>query len=312
MSFEGSLTLHREQPGGGQPKSPYGRRKVTELGIQESYKLVPINDVRNATRLLYNMLVGALQRGGLPNIDYGSLSFPLSAVAISKLTASKDAIFIPRLNAMALFYRALSQMIKKQYIQGGYTVELGEEGAEREYSAADIDKKFSTKYEFHSVSPEQDIANMAIGQQQIALGLPRRYVYENTIKVDDVEGLLNESRDEKAEAGDVGITLYRRLKSMADKDGKFDKASGKDLEAEMITQQLEMVMRARAMGSPMGMEPARGGIGAGLQGKPLVDLFDQGGGGGQPAGEEEEMSVEESEKRGERREETVRRSRAEE
>jgi len=196
---------------------------------------------------------------------------------------------------MALFYRALSQMIKKQYIQGGYTVELGEEGAEREYSAADIDKKFSTKYEFHSVSPEQDIANMAIGQQQIALGLPRRYVYENTIKVDDVEGLLNESRDEKAEAGDVGITLYRRLKSMADKDGKFDKASGKDLEAEMITQQLEMVMRARAMGSPMGMEPARGGIGAGLQGKPLVDLFDQGGGGGQPAGEEEEMSVEESE-----------------
>ncbi len=313
MAFEGSTVINVEDPNSGEPiPSLFGLRKQTELGLNEKVSLVPITDVRNATRLFYNMLVGALQRGSLPNIDYGTLSFPLSAVAISKLTASKDAIFIPRLNAMALFYRALSQMIKKQYVQAGYKVEIGEEGFEREYSTSDIDKKFATKYEFHSVSPEQNIANYAIGQQAMAIGISRHTVYTDIVKFDNPDGEINKSRDEKAEAGDIAITLNRRGRSMADKDGIFDKALGKDIEAEMILQQLEMVLRDRARGGSMGLEPARGGIGAGLPGEPLVKLFDQGGGGGrQPAGEEAEISPEESERRGERRETVVRRSREE-
>lgn len=312
LSFEGALTLHREEIGGGKPKSPYGRRKVTELLVTEGYKQVPVADVKNASRLLYNMLVGALQRGGLPNIDYGNLSFPLSAVAISKLTATKDAIFTPRLNALALFYRAASQMIKKQYIQGGYSVEIGEEGEEREYSNSDIDKKFSTKYEFHSVSPEQDIANTAIGQQQLAMGISRHTVYSETLKYNDPEGEINKGRDEKAEAGDIAITLNRRLRSLADKDGKFNEHLGKDIEAEMILQQLEVVLRDRARGGAMGLEPTRGGLGAGMESiKPMLPLLEGGGAGRMPAGEEEMMEPEESDRRGERREETVRRSGAE-
>ncbi len=313
LSFQGAMFANLQDPGGGEPlKDPYGMRKITELGVNEKLSLVPVTDVRNATRLFYNMLVGALQRGSLPNIDYGTLSFPLSAVAISKLTASKDAIFIPRLNAMALFYRALSQMIKKQYVQAGYKVEIGEEGFEREYSTSDIDKKFATKYEFHSVSPEQNIANTAIGQQQLAMGISRHTVYTDTLRYSDPDGEINKSRDEKAEQGDIAITLNRRGRSMADKDGIFDKALGKDIEAEMILQQLEMVLRNRATGGSMGLEPAKGGIGAGLPSDPLVNLFDKGGGGGrQPAGEEAEMPPEESERRGERRETVVRRSREE-
>ncbi len=315
MAFEASLQYESEEgTEATQPPNPYGRRKVVPVEKGAGFKPIFVADVRNATRLLYNMLVGALQRGGLPNIDYGNLSFPLSAVAISKLTAAKDAIFIPRLQALSLFFRAASQMIKKQYIQGGYSVELGEEGEEREYSTSDIDKKFGVKYEFYSTSPEQNIANYAIGQQAEAIGISRHTVYTDVIKLKNPDGEINKGRDEKAEQGDIAITLYRRLRSMADREGKFDEASGKDLEAEMITQQLEMVMRARATGGTMGMEPARGGIGAGQMIKPLVPLMDQesGGAGRIPAGEEETIEPEEAERRGERREETVRRSRAEE
>jgi len=313
MSFEGSLEYGSEEGTEAEkPPNPFGRRKVIPVEKGGGFKLVPVADVNNATRLLYNMLVGALQRGGLPNIDYGNLSFPLSAVAISKLTATKDAIFTPRLNALALFYRAASQMIKKQYIQGGYSVEIGDEGEEREYSNSEIDKKFSTRYEFHSVSPEQDIANTAIAQQHLAMGLPRHYVYEKTLKVDDPGGLINESRDELAEKGDIAITLNRRLRSLADKDGNFVESLGKDIEAEMILQQLEMVLRDRARGGAMGLEPAKGGIGVGQSVKPMLPLMEGGGAGRAPAGEEAMMEPEEAENRAERREETVRRSRAEE
>ena len=313
MGFEGALYANLEDPnsGEGKPDSPMGLRKLTEMGLQERLNLVPINDIKNATRLFYNMLVGALQRGGLPNIDFGNLSFPLSAVAISKLTASKDAIFIPRLNSIALFYRSLSQMIKKQYVQAGYNVELGEEGFEREYSQSDIDKKFATKYEFHTTSPEQNIANYAIGQQAMAIGLSRHTVFSDIIKVNDPDGEINKTRDEKAEQGDIAITLNRRLRSLADKDGNFDKATGKDIEAEMILQQLEMVLRDRARGGTLGMEPAKGGISAGESIKPMVPLLDKQGGGGKRPPEEEALSPEESERRIERRDEVVRKSRDE-
>lgn len=312
MSFEGALSLHLQETGGDKPESPYGRRKITELGINERYEPVPINDVKNATTLFYNMLVGALQRGGLPNIDYGNLSFPLSAVAISKLTASKDAIFIPRLNALALFYREASLMIKKQYVQAGYSVELGEEGMEREYKAEVIDKKFATRYEFHTVSPEQDVANYAIGQQAMAIGISRHTTFTDIIKLRDPDGEINKSRDEKAEQGDIAITLNRRLRSLANREGIFDEATGKDIEAEMILQQLEMVLRQRAVGGTTGLAPAEGGIGAGQNVKPMIPLFGEEGGGGRvtPA-PEEMMPPEEAQTRTERRAETVRRSRAE-
>ena len=312
MSFEQSLQYESSDGTEAEkPPDPYGRRKVVPVEKGMGFKPIPVADVNNASRLLYNMLVGAMQRGGLPNIDYGNLSFPLSAVAISKLTSTKDAIFTPRLNALALFYRAASQMIKKQYIQGGYSVEIGDEGEEREYANSEIDKKFATKYEFHSVSPEQDIANTAVAQQHLAMGLPRHYVYERTLKVDDPGGLINESRDELAEKGDIAITLNRRGRSLADKDGNFVESLGKDIEAEMILQQLEMVLRDRAKGGAMGMEPAKGGMGAESI-KPMIPLMAGGGAGRTAAGEEATMDVDEAENRAERREETVRKSRAEE
>lgn len=310
MTFEGSYEYESDEGSEATvPKNFGGLRKQIPVDKGGGYKLIPINDVKNATRLFYNMLVGALQRGGLPNIDFGNLSFPLSAVAISKLTASKDAIFIPRLNAIALFFRAASQMIKKQYIQGGYTVELGEEGFEREYSTSDIDKKFGTKYEFHSTSPEQDIANTAIGQQQLALGLPKHYVFEKTLRVDNPDALINEGKAEKVEDGDIAQTLYI-VGHQQIEDSKTNPGSA--LLAEMTLQQLEMVLRDRAGGGNMGLAPGRPGGRASI--KPMVPLLDKqsGGGGGRAAGDESMISPEESDRRGERREEIVRKSRGEE
>ena len=304
-TFEGSMQYASDEgTEASPPNQPIGMlRKMIPIDKGGGFTLIPVNDVKNATRLFYNMLVGALQRGSLPNIDYGNLSFPLSAVAITKLTASKDAIFIPRLNALAMMFQALAVMIKDQWIKGGFTVELGEAGMEREYSTSDIDKKFGTKYRFHSVSPEQDIANTAIGQQQLALGVPRITVFTETLKFDNPTGQINMARAEKVEAGDIAQTLYKAgLQQIEDVE--------LDL-AEMTLQQLEKVLRDRAKGLDTGLAPARGGLGAGLESiKPMVPLLGSGGGGGtQPPGEEGTMEPEEADNRQQRREETVARSR---
>jgi len=305
MSFEGSYEYESDE--GSEATAPKGAvggmRKTVSVDKGGGFRLIPINDVKNATRLFYNMLVAALQRGSLSNIDYGNLSFPLSAVAIKNLQSQRDSIFIPRLNAMALFYRASSQMIKKQYVQAGYKVAIGEEGYEREYSAADIDKKFSTKYEFRATSPEVDIANMAMGQQAMAIGVSTHTIYEKILKFDNPTGEIMKSRAEKGEAGDIAQTLYLVGHQQID--------DGKDILAEMTLQQLEMVLRQRAMGNPMGLAPQKGGVGAGSSIKPLVDLFDKQGGGQQAPGDETMETPEENDTRSERREAVVRRNRAE-
>lgn len=305
MTFEGSYQLENsegmEMTKPDNPMTLY--RKLLPVEMGGGYRLIPINDVKNATRLFYNMLVGALQRGGLPNIDYGGLSFPLSAVAISKLTGSKDAIFIPRLNALAYFYRALSHMIKDQYLKGGYTADLGELGMERTYTSADLDHRFSTEYEFYSTSPEQDIANYAIGAQAMAIGMSRHTVFSDVLRLKNPTGEIMKSREEKVEAGDIAQTLYAA--------GHEQISKGKDIQAEMTLQQLELVLRQRAQGQDTGLAPQRGGIPAGAESiKPMVDLFDSGGGGGTPPGQDEPLPEgEEGDNRQQRREEVTARSR---
>ena len=79
-----------------------------------------VADIKNATRLFYALLLGAVQRGSFSNLDLGNLTFPLSAVAISKMTQRKDAIFAPRLQTISLFLRKFHYMMRNQYFQIGY------------------------------------------------------------------------------------------------------------------------------------------------------------------------------------------------
>ena len=305
MSFEGSLQLENSEGHEmTKPDNPVTMlRKIIPVEMGGGFKLIPINDVKNASRLFYNMLVGALQRGGLPNIDYGGLTFPLSAVAISKLTASKDAIFIPRLNALAYFYRQLSHMIKDQWLKGGYTADLGEIGLERTYTPSDIDHRFSTEYEFYSTSPEQDIANYAIGAQALAVGVPRITMFTDVLKFTNPSEQIDIARAERVEAGDIAQTLYKAGLQQID--------AGDEVVAEMTLQQLEMVLRQRAQGMDTGLAPQRGGLPTGVEGiKPMVDLFDGGGGGGAaPGGEDTVPEGEEADNQQQCREEVTARSR---
>lgn len=262
---------------------------------------VEISDVNNATRMFYALLLGAVQRGALPNIDYGNLTFPLSAVAISRLTATKDAIFWPRFNAIAWFYRKLHYMIKDQYIKGGYVAELGEEGVERKYSASDLDKDYKINYKFHAVSPEQDIANYAVAAQAKAVGLSDHTVFTNILKLQDPTGEIMKGRAERVEQIDPIVALFRYGHAI------IDQATEESfLEAELVADQIDKMLRQRYAPVPEEMSEATGRSKSPQSMMPLLE----GGGGGRGAPmNETEMEVaapEEMLAREERRSETVR------
>lgn len=264
---------------------------------------VEITDITQSTRLFYALILGAVQKGSLPNIDYGNLTFPLSAVAISKLTATKDAIFSPRLQAIAWFYRKLHLMIKDQYIKGGYQAELGEEGVERTYSASDLDKNYKIGYKFHPVSPEQDIANYAVAAQALAVGMSKHTVFTNILKLQNPDGEIMKSRAEKAEQLDPAIGLFRYGHALIDQgnDQSF-------LESELVADQIERILRQRYAMPELPIEPSES-TGRAPSPKSMIPLM--GGGTGAPPEDMSEMEPEQMLQKVERRGETVRKSEVE-
>ena len=290
------------------PEQPIrGTRKVIPVEKGGGYEPLPINDIRNASRMLQYLLLSALQRATFSNLEYGTLTMPLSAVAISKMMGTRDAIIVMRLHDMALYFRQTAKMLLRQYVEGGLKSKLGEPGLEREYETKDIDKDFAIFYDFTPTSPEQDIANTAIAQQQKALGLSWRSILTNTLRVQDIAGELEMERREIADKMDIANTLLDQAIAYAERGDSLDDKGEKELyytKAELVTQQLETILKQRAVGQLTGLNMEGQGGG---RAKPMLPLLGGGGGSEVRPEREEEVTPEELEERRGSRESVIRR-----
>ena len=275
-------------------KSPYKQKTVHGVEKGGGYTPMPVSDIKAATRLFYSIVETRQQRGSLSAVDYGSLAFPLSAIAITRLTGSRDDIFLPRIQAKALFYQALSRMIIKQCIALGKTIELGEEGSKNKYSSSDLKGVYTIKYRFFTDSKEQTAADLAIANAARGF-LSDDYIRRELMKVQDPDGMEAQLKSQEAEKTDEVLFLYRRACALLDeaekKQGKERKR--KEFEASLLGQRIETILRQRkTMGT---LSPIEGkGEPKAPQGKELLPLFGGGGGGGrrrpaEPTEETEEV-----------------------
>lgn len=231
MSFKAPMQKQYKDPNAATRPDlpPYGVGAVIPVAEGELYLPMPIQDIRAATRLLYAMLDARIQRGSLPAVDYGNLTFPLSAVAISSLTESKDQIYLPRFQALALFYRALAKMVIKQYIEGGIDAEIATGGHKAKYSPDKLEGDYSISFKFYNISPEQNIANYSVASAA------RPYVSEDTIKRDilkleDPDGEKSKRLSEMADKVVPALALYKMAKAKIE--------AGEEVEAQLIANQL--------------------------------------------------------------------------
>jgi hypothetical protein len=306
MTFAGGYQYENDEGEEGVPdKNLHGLWAVLPVKPGQGYRLIPVNDVKQATRLFYALIQAAIQRGSLPNIDYGNLTFPLSAVAISKLTQTKDAIFIPRLEAISLMFRKMIKVMGKYVELGGAEMKLGDEGLEKGFNAELFKKKYTMFYHFYTVSPDQDAANAAIAQQQAAIGLPQDYIFRETLKLQDPDAMITKARAERAERMDSAIFLYRLGHSLI-KEAEKTQDETKYIEARFILNDLTLLLKSRNPENMAGMnvspEKAQG------QTKPLVPVFGGSNVGTGATTPEEEMgeSPESADDRAENRAVTVR------
>jgi len=244
------------------PRTPWAITAVEKRG---GFKLIPVADIRNATRHLLSMLEGRIQRGALPAIDYGNLTFPLSAVAIARLTEGRDQIFVPRIQGLALHQQAKSRLIIRQLKRLGGEIELGAEGHRRTFSVAILNKSFSIKYRYFSEAPEQKIANYAVAEAAKAAGLSDDTIFRDILRLPDPNGEHRKRRAENAERLDPVLSLYRHCHNLIEE--------GKDVEARLMKTSLLRMLRERGIGKEE--ESVQAGPPA-IQSAPLVPLLSRG------------------------------------
>jgi len=267
MQYESDAGTAAEKP----PQPPYGVGAVIPVEKDAGYKAMPIQDIRQATRIFYAILDSRLQRGSLPTIDYGTLTFPLSAVAITQLTASKNEVFVPLLQGIALFLQGVFNMAIRQYRDAKMKVKLGEQGLGREYNWKELDGDYQLRYKFWAKLPEQDVANYAIAQAASAW-YGREKILRDILSTDNPASELAAWYADQVERDDVAVRMYRRASKLIEQ--------GNDIEARMVANSLRLVLRKRRVGQAPPEEPSPEKIGAlaGGNGQGLLPLL--GGPGG--------------------------------
>lgn len=288
VQYESTLGTRAKKP----KKPPWGIWSATPVEKGGGYKPMPANDIRMAARLFYAILYTRIQQGGLSAIDYGNLTFPLSAVAITRLTSSRDQIFLPRIQAKALFYRQLYRMIIKQFKHWGITTKLGEAGFINEYEPKQLDGEYQIKFRFFTESKEQEIANLSVANAARGL-MSQRTIRRDILKIQEPEKEEEYLAEEETEMADRAVFLYNRCSKLI--------AQGKNIAAWMAYSALRDVLRQRKMASLMASAQAGVGAGAGEekpkplpQGDQIIPLLGQGPAGATVAPEvgkeEEEMN----------------------
>ena len=293
LSFLGPYQKEGEPP----EESIWGFQKVlTYEGKTRGYTPLEIHDIKQATRLQWAMISQAIQRGSFSSLEYGNLTFPLSAVAIERMRASKELVFIPRLEALSYYYRALFRMMIDQFIKGGIPAELGEEGAKTIYSPSDFKKNFTIQFEFYPDSPEHEMAKAALGREQESIGISKHTIFTKTLKLQDPMGEMMKSDSERVAKENPFIRRFRDGLSLIEQADKMDDEA-KRIEVKVILGELKVIWENIGGTLDEGKKKT--------QPKSMLPLF---GGGSAPIDEEETPEPEELLNKEERRSETVKKN----
>lgn len=249
------------------PEKPVqAARQVIPVGKGELYHAMPIADIHNANRHAYNIIEGCIQRGSFTTVEYGNLTFPLSAVAISRLTENRDKILVPLIQTVSKFRQQGARMDIDQFVKGGITAELGEEGKKNKYKPSDLDGDYTIRFKYFATSPEQNIANYTIANAAgnvISDDTKRRDI----LKLENPDAEKQKILSELADKMVPSLALYKMAKAKLEVD--------EEIEAQLIANQLGITLEQLRTGKFEPEEKPREEVPP----KPLMPLMGGGRGG---------------------------------
>ncbi len=173
--------------------------------------LQPVNvgDLKQYTVKYQEIINTLISQATFNSIDLGDIPFPLSAVAISRLSTNRNKMQYHRLLALNQILQRSSAMRIRQVIGLAQTVKLGELGHQREYKPQDLEGEYSIKYRFYSLSSE-DIAAQGTISNVLGSLVSEDYKRREILHLSDPDGEKQKQRAELAESVDPVIGLIEQ------------------------------------------------------------------------------------------------------
>lgn len=218
----------------------------TDLEPEEDVQIMDYGDIRATFDRAYNIIEKAIQEGSLTNIDIGDPKQPFSAVALIEMGETRGQVLLPRLANKSLLNESLAEMLTKQVIQIGGSIELGAHGHKRTFQTSKLDGEYSTEYKYFIKSPKEDMgrASIAAGLGDIA---SKKYKQEVIMQFEDPEGMQRQIDVEDAERLFPSIKADRVIKALYEE--------GREYEAELASAQMGMELQAVLRGEIPEVKP---------------------------------------------------------
>jgi len=244
------------------PESPYGGTMVTVPYKKEdgAYTAFPRADLYQATRFIWSLIDTHIQQGSFSTIEYGTLQFPLSSVALEGLAEGRELVLLPSLQALSEVELQTCMIIKKQFIALGKTVELAGSGQKASFSPKDIEGDYNIFFKYFTGSRKYALAGISEAQAIKPLEIVSDdYIRRELIRVSNPEEESEKLKTQQLESSNPLIKVYNQIKGLISQERWAEAWMQRKLLMDALRR--ELAPPVAASGQPAG------------QGEPAIPLF---------------------------------------
>ena len=166
---------------------------VYSIDKDASFESMPLNDIKQATMLLQQILDQEITFASLPLMEYGDMSTDETVAQITTKSAKTQSLLKPRRRAIEMFYDDLGWMLLQQVREGNLPNQVKLKGRIMQMPQADLSEEYTIEHALSIVTPQQDIANYALAGAASAF-MDSLTILEKIIRADDPTGII-EAKD---------------------------------------------------------------------------------------------------------------------
>ena len=171
---------------------------------------MPREDILQATRMGWSIVDSHLQQASFSTTMMGTLQFPLAAVALEQLAEGQELVLVPSLQAISIMSLQSCNLIKRQFIKLGKTVELKGEGKQASYSPKDIEGDYDIHFKYFTGSRKYMLAGIAEARDIGGL-VSDDYKRRELLKIENPDEEAKKLDTQQAEDMHPEIKVYRQL-----------------------------------------------------------------------------------------------------
>lgn len=237
---------------GGVMDVPLGENRIEPM---------PMKEISPTLINLSSLLEEWRSNGALPGIDDGDSS----GTKYNLVQENSNRVFNPQIRNLNAFYSNICRLVEEQILMGGVTrskkgkitqVDVALSGDSKSFSTPitipDLKKPHVVKVEFIAQTAYTQYETAQQAEMLIRLGLPRTWVWENILRIQDAHLIQDLEALEIYEHSPQGLKK-RAVQVLMDKKMFFEADKlAQEMDREETMQNAEVGQQARAGGAPTG------------------------------------------------------------